>query len=145
VTPANADFETFLAANETAQAEMGVRDAVARWANSPFEWVMYLPSRSRGTAGEKLVEAWLRRLGLAVGPPVNTGHDRFVNGAKIEINSRFATDGSAPATRSGGCPHLCVVPAESRCVALTCGCDRPAYLLPIIGSIGVCLRRGPIS
>jgi hypothetical protein len=50
---------------------------------------MYLPSRSRGTAGEKLVEAWLQRLGLAVRPPVNTGHDRFVNGAKIEI--KFST------------------------------------------------------
>ncbi len=89
MTPANADFDNFLAANRDAQADMGVIEAMARWAGSPFEWVMHLPSRTRGTGGEKLVEAWLQRLGLAVRPPVNTGHDRLVNGAKIEI--KFST------------------------------------------------------
>lgn len=84
-----ADFETFLAANQDAQLAMGVREGSSPWVGSPFEWVMSLASRSRGKAGEMLVEAWLRRIGLTVRPPANSGHDRLVNGSKIEI--KFST------------------------------------------------------
>lgn len=83
------DFETFLAANQDAQLAMGVPEASSPWAGSPFEWVMSLASRSRGRAGEVLVEAWLRRIDLTVRPPQNSGHDRVVNGHKVEI--KFST------------------------------------------------------
>jgi len=84
-----ADFKTFLAANQDAQLAMGLREASSPWVGSPFEWVMSLASRSRGKAGEMLAEAWLRRIGLGVRSPVNSGHDRVVNDRKIEI--KFST------------------------------------------------------
>lgn len=89
MSSADVHYEAFLAANQDAQVEMGVRDAATPWAGSPFEWVMSLASRSRGKAGEKLAEAWLRRLGLSVSPPRSSEHDRIVNGVPIEI--KFST------------------------------------------------------
>lgn len=89
MTAPETEFETFLAANQDAQLAMGVREASTPWAGSPFEWVMALASRSRGKAGEKLAEAWLRRSGFRVEPPRNSGHDRVVNDNPIEI--KFST------------------------------------------------------
>lgn len=59
------------------------------WVGSPFEWLMRLPSRSRGKAGELIAEAWLEGLGFAVRSPANSGHDRLVSGHKVEI--KFST------------------------------------------------------
>jgi hypothetical protein len=82
-------FEVFLLANQDAQEAMGTAAAVDPWAGSPFEWIMRLPSRRRGKAGEILVEAWLRRLGFQVDRPLSGDHDRLVNGRKTEI--KFST------------------------------------------------------
>ncbi|MCA1836396.1 MAG: hypothetical protein LC721_08750 [Actinobacteria bacterium] len=82
-------FEAFLLANRDAQKAMGTADREDPWAGSPFDWLMRLPSRSRGKAGELLAEAWLRRLGLRVDRPVSGDHDRVVAGKKVEI--KFST------------------------------------------------------
>jgi len=81
----DAGLHVFLKANEDAQVEMGLRERVSPWAGSPFEWLMSLPSRSRGKAGEVLAAAWLARNGHRVASPTSADHDRRVNGAKIEI------------------------------------------------------------
>lgn len=78
-------FAEFLLANEDAQTAMKVRDSASPWVGSPFEWMMRLPSRSRGKAGEVLVSAWLKRLGHDVSRPLSGDHDRVVNGHKVEI------------------------------------------------------------
>lgn len=88
MTPDEA-FNAFLEANRDAQELMGTATKEDPWAGSPFEWIMRLASRRRGKAGEVLVEAWLRRLGLDVGRPLSGDHDRVVNGRKVEI--KFST------------------------------------------------------
>lgn len=82
-------YEALLEANGDAQVRMGKADAADPWAGSPFEWLMRLPSRSRGRAGELIVEAWLEGLGFEVRLPSNSGHDRTVNRRKVEI--KFST------------------------------------------------------
>lgn len=82
-------FSVFLAAAADAQQEMGIREEVSPWDGSPFGWVLLLPSRSRGKAGELLASAWLRRLGYTVQPPRSSGHDRTVEGVPTEI--KFST------------------------------------------------------
>ncbi len=82
-------FDAFLAAAEDAQEQMGVREKVSPWVESPFAWAMLLSSRSRGKAGELTASAWLRRLGYDVRPPRSSGHDRIVEGLPTEI--KFST------------------------------------------------------
>lgn len=78
-------FSTFLRANDQAQEEMGVADEVNRWVDSPFQWLMMLPSRSRGKAGEVLVSAWLRDLSYRVERSQGSEYDRLLEGRKVEI------------------------------------------------------------
>lgn len=82
-------YEALLEANGDAQVRMGRADAEDPWAGSPFEWLMRLPSRSRGRAGELIAESWLEGLGFNVRAPSNTGHDRIVSNRKVEI--KFST------------------------------------------------------
>lgn len=82
-------YEALLQANGDAQVRMGKAEAEDPWAGSPFEWMMRLPSRSRGRAGELIVESWLEGLGFDVRLPINTGHDRLVARRKVEI--KFST------------------------------------------------------
>lgn len=82
-------YETLLEANGDAQVRMGRADAADPWAGSPFAWVMRLASRSRGRAGELIVESWLEGMGFEMALPVNSGHDRLVGGRKVEI--KFST------------------------------------------------------
>lgn len=82
-------YEALLEANGDAQVRMGRVDAEDPWAGSAFEWLMRLPSRSRGRAGELIVESWLEGLGFVVRAPANTGHDRIVSNRKVEI--KFST------------------------------------------------------
>lgn len=78
-------YEALLEANGDAQVRMGRVDAEDPWAGSAFEWLMRLPSRSRGRAGELIAESWLQGLGFNVRAPSNTGHDRIVSNRKVEI------------------------------------------------------------
>lgn len=55
------------------------------WLGSPFEWLMVLPSRSKGAAAERVAEGFFDRAGFHVKRPVNSGHDRLVNDHKVEI------------------------------------------------------------
>ncbi len=64
---------------------MAGRTKTARWVGSPFEWIMALPSRTKGRVGELLVENWLKEIGHRVGKPTNSGHDRTVDGRKVEV------------------------------------------------------------
>lgn len=87
-------FGGFLVANEEAQVAMGVReDTPWPWAGSPFEWMMRLPSRRRGKAGELVAAAWMRLLGYNVAPPKSGDHDRLVEGRKVEIKMSTLWEG----------------------------------------------------
>lgn len=82
-------LSSFLAANDAAQEELGVADEVNKWMDSPFQWVMMLPSRSRGKAGEVLVTTWLRGLSYRVEKAQGSQYDRLLEGHSIEI--KFST------------------------------------------------------
>jgi hypothetical protein len=74
-----------------------VTDAVSKeyagslegWSGSPFAWILTLPSRAKGAAGEKIVDSWLTSNGFDVRRSGQTGCDRIVNGIKLEI--KFST------------------------------------------------------
>lgn len=65
------------------------------WSGSPFAWILTLPSRARGAAGEKIVASWLKSNDFSVKRATHSGCDRIVNGVNIEI--KFST-----LWRSGG-------------------------------------------
>lgn len=55
------------------------------WAGSPFEWMLKVPSRSKGAIGEKLVEEWAKQRGFEVTRTGTSEADRIINGHPIEI------------------------------------------------------------
>ena len=58
----------------------------AVWKGSPFEWILSIPSRSKGAYGEKLVQELFRTNGFDVKRPKSgSDHDRVINGHRIEI------------------------------------------------------------
>lgn len=58
----------------------------AAWKGSPFEWILSIPSRSKGAYGEKLVQELFRLNGFDVKRPKSgSDHDRVINGHRIEI------------------------------------------------------------
>jgi hypothetical protein len=59
------------------------------WSGSPFAWILTLPSRARGAAGEKIVDSWLTNNGFVVQRAKHSGCDRIVNGLNIEV--KFST------------------------------------------------------
>lgn len=55
------------------------------WIGSPFEWILKVPSRTKGAVGEALVAGWAAAKGFDVTKPANTQADRIINGQRIEI------------------------------------------------------------
>lgn len=59
------------------------------WRDSPYRWIRALQTRTRGKAGELVVERWLRAHGFEVHRPRaadgGPGCDRVVNGHRLEI------------------------------------------------------------
>ena len=62
---------------------------LAGWSGSPFAWILTLPSRARGAAGEKIVDSWLTSNGFEVRRARQSGCDRIVSGKNVEI--KFST------------------------------------------------------
>jgi hypothetical protein len=55
------------------------------WVGSPFEWILKLPSRTKGAIGEALVAGWAAAKGYDVLRSPNSDADRIINGHRIEI------------------------------------------------------------
>lgn len=55
------------------------------WIGSPFEWILHVPSRTKGAVGELLVQEWARAKGLHVGRSSSSDADRIINGHRVEI------------------------------------------------------------
>jgi len=68
----------------------------AAWKGSPFAWILSIPSRSKGSYGEKFVAELFRSNGFEVKRPKSASdHDRVINGHRIEIKmSTLWTQGS---------------------------------------------------
>ncbi len=55
------------------------------WLGSPFEWILRVPSRTKGAIGESLVAGWAAAKGFDVTRSHNSDADRIINGQRIEI------------------------------------------------------------
>ena len=55
------------------------------WLGSPFEWILRVPSRTKGAIGEALVAGWAAAKGFDVTRSTNSDADRVINGHRIEI------------------------------------------------------------
>lgn len=61
----------------------------AAWAGSPFEWVLNLPSGSKGKLGKRLVYQWCAIKGLSIGTSPDSEADMLINNHRVEI--KFST------------------------------------------------------
>lgn len=59
------------------------------WAGSPFEWVLTLPSGSKGKLGKRLVYQWCAVKGLSIGTSPDSDADMTINGHRVEV--KFST------------------------------------------------------
>lgn len=55
------------------------------WIGSPFEWILRVPSRTKGAIGEALVAGWAAAKGFDVMRSRSSDADRIINGQRIEI------------------------------------------------------------
>ena len=58
---------------------------VARWAGTPFFWLMGLPIKTKGSYYERIFSDWCTAKGLKVEPAQGTEADRVVGGKRTEI------------------------------------------------------------
>lgn len=59
------------------------------WAGSPFEWILELPSASKGKLGKRLVYQWCALKGLSIDSCPDSQADMMINGHRVEI--KFST------------------------------------------------------
>ena len=59
------------------------------WQGSPFEWVLRLPSASKGKLGKRLVYQWCGIKGLSIDSSPDSQADMLINGHRVEI--KFST------------------------------------------------------
>lgn len=59
------------------------------WTGSPFEWVLKLPSASKGKLGKRLVYQWCAIKGLSIDSSPDSQADMLINGHRVEI--KFST------------------------------------------------------
>lgn len=59
------------------------------WIGSPFQWILSVPSRTKGAIGEALVSGWCAAKGFDVVRSPSSEADRIIHGYRIEI--KFST------------------------------------------------------
>lgn len=59
------------------------------WHDSPFEWVLHLPTGSKGSLGKRLVKQWCALKELAVDRSPDSEADMLINSHRVEI--KFST------------------------------------------------------
>ena len=56
-----------------------------RYINSAFRFVKQMHAKQKGKRYEEITECVVRKLGHIVSKPINTDHDRIIDGFKVEI------------------------------------------------------------
>jgi hypothetical protein len=59
------------------------------WTGSPFEWILTLPSASKGRLGKRLVYQWCAVKGLSIDSSPDSEADMLINNHRVEI--KFST------------------------------------------------------
>ena len=81
------DFELLASAANFLKSEFPTSNPA--WDGSPFEWILSLPSRSKGKLGERLVIQWSALKGLSVDKSPDSDADMLINGHRVEV--KFST------------------------------------------------------
>ena len=82
----NQDEDFRIIAAQSAAIEKEYRQPDSNpWLGSPFEWILTMPSASKGKIGELLVSGWASSRGFNVSPRTSTEHDIVINGHKVEV------------------------------------------------------------
>lgn len=87
ITVSDDHLKNFIVVTDRLSAEYAKE--LEGWSESPFAWILTLPSRTRGAVGEEIVTRWLSLNKFSVTRAPHSGCDRIVNGKKIEI--KFST------------------------------------------------------
>ena len=61
------------------------------WHNTEFEGYRYVGNKQKGAWGEQVASHMLETMGCKVEPPTNAGHDRIIDGKKVEMKFSLAT------------------------------------------------------
>jgi hypothetical protein len=81
------EFDLLASAANFIKSEFKKDESV--WAQSPFEWVLTLPSASKGKLGKRLVYQWCAIKGLSIDSCPDSQADMMINGHRVEI--KFST------------------------------------------------------
>lgn len=83
----NTEFELFATAAKFIQKDF--IEGNEAWHDSPFEWVLHLPTGSKGSLGKRLVKQWCALKELSVDRSPDSEADMLINGHRVEI--KFST------------------------------------------------------
>ncbi len=83
----NADFE--LLASAANYIKNDFEKDRSDWKGSPFEWILNLPTGSKGSLGKRLVKQWCALKELGVDRSPDSDADMLINGHRVEI--KFST------------------------------------------------------
>lgn len=86
-------FDLLVGASNSLKGDYA-RDEEA-WEGSPFQWMISLPSRSKGAFAEALISSWLTSNRMQVGRSPDSDADRIVEGVRVEIKSSTLWAGEA--------------------------------------------------
>src|SRR5258705_1028223 len=81
------DFELLATSANFIKPEFTKVDSI--WTGSQFEWVLTLPSASKGKLGKRLVYQWCALKGLSIDSSSDSQADMMINGHRVEI--KFST------------------------------------------------------
>lgn len=81
------DFDLLQTAANYIKPEL--ENELRMWSNSPFNWIIRLPSGTKGKLGKKLISQWCALKGLAVDRSPDSEADMLINGYRIEV--KFST------------------------------------------------------
>ena len=60
------------------------------WHNTPYEKYRFVGNKQKGAWGEQIASRIFEKMGCEVEPPTNTGHDRIIDGKKVEMKFSLA-------------------------------------------------------
>lgn len=81
------DFELMQTAANYIKPEL--ENDLRMWMNSPFNWIIRLPSGTKGKLGKKLISQWCALKGLSIDRSPDSEADMLINRHRIEV--KFST------------------------------------------------------
>ena len=85
----NTDTEFDLLATTAIYLREEIESNIDQWAGSQFEWIISLPSATKGRFGKRLVESWCASKGHTINPSGDSEADYIINGRRVVI--KFST------------------------------------------------------